>query len=79
MNCLSILPGVRPCEGHQVAAIFSHVLTCVPPTYNFMLHLLLIIKLFHCYSIEERTETRIKLLKENDVGMLLQSTEKSYM
>ena len=44
-------------ERRQVTAIFSQVLTRVPPTYNFMLHLLLIMirhKLVHCYSIEKR-------------------------
>ena len=55
-----------------MTAIFSQVLTRVPPTYNFMLHLLLIIKLVHCYSIEKRTEIRIKTFKkESDVWMLL--------
>ena len=56
---------------------------CSTYVYNFMLHLLIRIKLVHCYSIEKRTEARIKTFKnESDVGMLLtglQSTETSCM
>ena len=68
-------------ESHWVTAIFSQILIPFSPTYNFMLHLLLIVN----WRKDWNKDTCQTFKKESDVEMLLtdisyiQSTETSYM